>query len=160
MSSQNCEAITAQGFSCLNRSRFTTNQNKHYCKIHWKQLVSDTFPEEDTTECTICYESVKNKDSIRTVCNHAFCKKCFKKWTKHHDTCPLCRTIVKTTDQNTSDTLNGSDLYTLIHHLIHENRLYVDQNVLRIANAYDHEHSIVQQLEQQSEHAIIIQIST
>jgi hypothetical protein len=39
--------------------------------------------------CAVCYE--KESDII-TTCEHMYCKKCILKWTRKHDTCPMCRT--------------------------------------------------------------------
>lgn len=146
MSSHNCEGITRHGFVCSNRSKFTTDQGKHYCKTHWKQLVPLPIPEEDTTDCSICYESVNNGLSVRTVCNHVFCKKCFQKWTRTHDSCPLCRAHVKPVQEvhylDDLNDLNDQDLFTFMNHLINQNRIYIDHHVIRIANAYEHEHAI------------------
>lgn len=151
MSSHDCEGITRSGFVCSHRSKFTTDRGKHYCKTHWKQLVHLPIPAEDTTECSICYESVNNKLSVRTVCNHVFCKKCFIKWTRTHDTCPLCRALVVPASTKPEvyilDDLNDQDLFTFMNHLINENRLYIDRNVIRIANAYEHENALLFQFQ-------------
>lgn len=148
MSSHNCDAITRHGFSCLNRSRYTTTDNKHYCKIHWKQLVGTPSLVEDTIDCSICYETTNNKGSVRTICNHVFCKKCFQKWTRTHDSCPLCRTQVKPRPSYPFETffMNETDISTFMNELINEHRLYIDHNVLTVANAYAHENEAVQQL--------------
>jgi hypothetical protein len=39
--------------------------------------------------CAVCYE--KESDII-TTCDHMYCEKCILKWTRKHDTCPMCRT--------------------------------------------------------------------
>lgn len=151
MSSHTCEGITRGGFMCLNRSKFTTDQGKHYCKTHWKTIVNLPIPEEDTTDCSICYESINNHASIRTICNHVFCKKCFQKWTRAHDSCPLCRAQVKPTQPKPEvymidADISDIDLFTFMNHLINENRLYIDRNVITIAEAYEHEHSIANEM--------------
>jgi hypothetical protein len=149
MSCHNCEALTRNGFSCINRSRYTTMDDKHYCKIHWKQLMGTRPPpDEDTVDCSICYETTNNKGSIRTICNHVFCKKCFQKWTQTHDSCPLCRTHVKQIPSYPIETflMNETDMFTFMNELINEQRLYIDNNVLTVANAYAHENQSVYQL--------------
>lgn len=157
MSSHTCEAITSNGFVCVNRSRYTTNTDKHYCKIHWKQIEGTPPPAEDTCECSVCYERVNNHASIRTICNHVFCKKCFQKWTRKNVSCPLCRTVVKPTPQQECDeTLNDVDFFTFMNHLINENRLYIDRNVLTVANAYDHEQAVIQRWQTINDNTILI----
>lgn len=157
MSSHTCEAITSNGFVCVNRSKYTTGTGQHYCKIHWKQLMSSPPPAEDTCECSICYEHVNNHASIRTICNHVFCKKCFMKWTRKNISCPLCRTVVKSQPVEREEPLNDVDFFTFMNQLINENRLYIDNNVLAIANAYDHEQTVIQQWRALDDHMIVIQ---
>lgn len=158
MSSRTCEAITSNGFVCVNRSKYTTDTGKHYCKIHCKQLFGSSLPDEDITECSICYESVNNSASVLTMCNHVFCKKCFNKWTRKNDSCPLCRAIVKPQQPvQYQEPMNEVDFFTFMNHLINENRLYIDRNVLMVANAYDHEQSIIQQWQALNDNTIIIQ---
>ena len=41
--------------------------------------------------CPICSDELTLVNSVNTECNHTFCKKCFWKWTKEKNTCPLCR---------------------------------------------------------------------
>lgn len=137
MSTHNCDALTRHGFVCINRSRYTTPDNKHYCKIHWKQLMGTPPPEEDMVDCSICYDSTNNQKSVRTICNHVFCKKCFQKWTRNHDSCPLCRSKVKQVPADTS--ILDTDMFTFMNQLINQHRIYIDNNVLTIADAYDYE---------------------
>ena len=41
--------------------------------------------------CPICDDEITLENSVNTECNHTFCKKCFWKWTKENNSCPLCR---------------------------------------------------------------------
>ena len=41
--------------------------------------------------CPICSDELTLENTVNTECNHTFCKKCFWKWTKENNTCPLCR---------------------------------------------------------------------
>ena len=41
--------------------------------------------------CPICDDNLTLENCVSTECNHTFCKECFWKWTKSHNTCPLCR---------------------------------------------------------------------
>lgn len=72
----------------------TDNQNLYiasFTMIHvlpWRK----EYAEE---ECAVCRENYSKKSSCRKTlafsCDHAFCKRCLKKWLKRHETCPLCR---------------------------------------------------------------------
>ncbi|MBH45081.1 MAG: hypothetical protein CMC93_00515 [Flavobacteriaceae bacterium] len=58
------------------------------------------------TECCICFEKIKNKAKLDS-CDHEFCVKCIKRWTKTNTTCPLCRTnITKITGKRKRDTVH------------------------------------------------------
>ena len=47
--------------------------------------------ETQTNDCSVCYETLTIGNSVSTPCNHLFCSKCFFKWLKESNTCPLCR---------------------------------------------------------------------
>ena len=55
------------------------------------QSGSSPSPQKSPT-CCICTEDITCSTIVNTECNHSFCKDCFWKWTKSHNTCPLCRT--------------------------------------------------------------------
>ena len=44
--------------------------------------------------CPICSDDLTLENTVNTECNHTFCKKCFWKWTKENNTCPLCRHFI------------------------------------------------------------------
>ena len=52
-----------------------------------KTIEKQTLVKECET-CAVCYE--KESDII-TTCDHMYCEKCILKWTRKHDTCPMCR---------------------------------------------------------------------
>uniref|UniRef100_A0A6C0LFM5 RING-type domain-containing protein n=1 Tax=viral metagenome TaxID=1070528 RepID=A0A6C0LFM5_9ZZZZ len=41
--------------------------------------------------CIICLESLNNKKTVITRCNHKFHLKCINSWCNINDSCPLCR---------------------------------------------------------------------
>ncbi|KAL1501432.1 hypothetical protein ABEB36_006752 [Hypothenemus hampei] len=41
--------------------------------------------------CPICFSTKKKLFARPNFCNHKFCYKCLKMWSKHRETCPLCR---------------------------------------------------------------------
>lgn len=47
--------------------------------------------------CPICMEFYKlGDDVVKTECNHYFCKKCISEWCSSNNSCPMCRTKIKT----------------------------------------------------------------
>lgn len=64
---------------------------------------SVTISEFDESECVICME---NKAQIALNCNHAFCEKCLQQWKQRSDTCPVCRQL-NSTDENDVWVLTG-----------------------------------------------------
>lgn len=62
----------------------------------------------DTDDCVICFESMKNKKIIEScsICKNSFHIHCLKRWLKTKHTCPLCRTVIKLDkDQLNTDSL-------------------------------------------------------
>jgi hypothetical protein len=41
--------------------------------------------------CSICFESMMNKNISIPFCLHKFCSECLKEWLKQKNTCPICR---------------------------------------------------------------------
>lgn len=54
-----------------------------------KQIESDK-----TTECSICWEKIKDSNIAITRCNHKFHLDCLITWCLKNNTCPLCRKIL------------------------------------------------------------------
>jgi hypothetical protein len=90
-----CSAHTRKHEKCSNRARYTI-QDKHYCKVHGKQLTNHL--EEAEADCPICMNSVPLIKSTHTSCGHDFCKTCLRKWLREHDNCPICRTVLSVTN--------------------------------------------------------------
>lgn len=111
-----CSAQTREKNKCSNRARYTI-QDKHYCKIHGKQLTNNL--EEAKADCPICMNSVQLIKLTKTSCGHDFCMTCLRKWLRNNDNCPICRTVL--VDQETAEL---RVLERIINH--------VDMNQLRI----------------------------
>lgn len=45
---------------------------------------------ERETLCNICYQLVHTQGSLK-VCQHFFCYRCIRRWSKIKMTCPMCR---------------------------------------------------------------------
>lgn len=61
--------------------------------INFKNVRPAHFDEE--LNCPICFDKIKDKESIETECNHIFCNSCIKIWLEQHKQCPYCRMNLK-----------------------------------------------------------------
>ncbi|KAJ8942365.1 hypothetical protein NQ318_000345 [Aromia moschata] len=50
---------------------------------------------EEVSECCICFE---RKQEVILPCAHSYCMPCIEEWNETHDTCPLCRDKLDSTD--------------------------------------------------------------
>ena len=63
-------------------------------------------------ECPVCYNETNCNIKIKK-CNHVFCKNCSKTWfTKHKNTCPICRTNIIEIDEEDNNMKTGYSNYT------------------------------------------------
>ena len=46
------------------------------------------------TDCPICFDKIKERDTIETDCGHIFCQKCIKTWFEQNNQCPYCRMVI------------------------------------------------------------------
>ncbi len=60
-------------------------------------LLQDEIIAGSNDVCTICFDDLLTSKAItvRTVCNHVFCRSCFKSWLGKHTNCPMCRVDFK-----------------------------------------------------------------
>lgn len=56
----------------------------------------DSSPSLTEITCSICFDEVKKEDltSIDS-CKHLFCYSCIEQWSKHENSCPLCKSQFK-----------------------------------------------------------------
>lgn len=67
--------------------------NERQKKLH---MVLFGTNDEDNRECPICYTDFDDYNTVRTNCNHLFCKDCILKVIDHgNHSCPYCRTPLK-----------------------------------------------------------------
>ncbi|XP_046546053.1 RING finger protein 141-like [Haliotis rubra] len=59
------------------------------------EVASSNLGVADENECCICMD---RKSEIILSCNHEFCETCIDSWNVAHNTCPLCRCKVESTD--------------------------------------------------------------
>lgn len=57
--------------------------------LSFKKIDNTKYDKEK--DCPICFEKIKDRDSIETSCGHIFCEKCIKIWVEQNDQCPYCR---------------------------------------------------------------------
>lgn len=74
------------------------------------QTESQVYNKLDLGDCSICLESLTQKDSslrhlLRTDCDHIFHGACLKSWYERQPTCPLCRSPNSTEALNLLDSL-------------------------------------------------------
>jgi hypothetical protein len=74
-----------------------------------KVLISETNPETETEECSICYEQTNWTDMVVLNCDHKFCSNCIQTSLKRiqNMTCAMCRSEIET--------------FTVTNRIIHEN---------------------------------------
>lgn len=58
-----------------------------------KCVVETVVPESN--ECSICYETIGEKNCCVTECGHKFCLKCILVAMDRNNTCPMCRHVLK-----------------------------------------------------------------
>jgi len=61
------------------------------CGVKHLSDFVDKEEEKNEDECSICYERISEKESVKLKCKHVFHKDCMEQWVKKSGTCPLCR---------------------------------------------------------------------
>jgi hypothetical protein len=62
------------------------------CKILIEKSILFDWLVEETTECSICLDSIRpGKYEKRLICGHIFHKHCILSWFTIKFSCPLCR---------------------------------------------------------------------
>jgi hypothetical protein len=82
--------------------------NIEYIPLEKNVFISDTKPDQETEECSICYEQTNWTNMVVLNCNHRFCSNCVQTSLKRmpHMTCAMCRSEIET--------------YTVTNRVIHE----------------------------------------
>ena len=60
-------------------------------KLDLKYKIHKPESFDSDSDCPICFEKIKDIDSIETDCGHIFCEKCIKIWIEQNNQCPYCR---------------------------------------------------------------------
>lgn len=67
---------------------------------------SNSSTEQETRECSICYNKFGIDNIVNTDCGHTFCSECFFRWMKGNVTCALCRNNFTSWRRHSNDTMN------------------------------------------------------
>ena len=67
---------------------------------------SNSSVEQETRECSICYNKFGIDKIVNTDCGHKFCSECFFRWMKGNVTCALCRNNFTSWRRHSNDTMN------------------------------------------------------
>lgn len=69
--------------------------SKRSIKQEANVIAKKTKNNEESKECSICFEMVFISNIITTPCSHSFCQDCYDKWIAKFQqklpTCPMCR---------------------------------------------------------------------
>lgn len=67
---------------------------------------SDSSTEQETRECSICYNNFGIDKIVNTNCGHKYCTACFFRWMKGNVTCAMCRNNFTSWRRHSNDTMN------------------------------------------------------
>lgn len=84
-------------------------ENRHYDRTLFDNNITYTKckcnEEEESIECSICYDEISKNNKVRLNCNHEFCGSCIaihiKKTPSANVKCPMCRTDISTVNELT-----------------------------------------------------------
>jgi hypothetical protein len=60
----------------------------------------------DESDCSICFDKIKDQEIYDLKCYHSFHCECIEKWIYNKQSCPLCRVEIDTIDKSISLTDN------------------------------------------------------
>jgi hypothetical protein len=99
MTRPNIETLREQGLICTATKRngqpccYKKRPGHEVCARHGAPIPPQMVtPPPTTCECPVCYEV---KPAQVLLCKHSLCVQCSNSWFAKHNTCPLCRTVVK-----------------------------------------------------------------
>jgi hypothetical protein len=75
------------------RESVCVNSNIENIENVVENVVETVVPESN--ECSICYETMGDKNCCVTECGHKFCLKCLLLAMDRNNTCPMCRHVLK-----------------------------------------------------------------
>ena len=108
------------------------------------QRVTPITDEENTTEsanendnkdeietCSVCYKDLAIENSVCTLCDHFYCRKCFFRWIEVNATCAMCRAPIDSKTNLSEEQLSQeySECYLAYKNLIINNARYWRRNM-------------------------------
>ena len=92
------DKLTKRTYSFSKPIRPTEFVFKHIFNDHQKQLYI-AFKLKPKDECPICYTELNDYNTVKTNCNHSFCKNCISKHGQYSENCPCCRSVITYYDE-------------------------------------------------------------
>ena len=97
-----------------------------------KQIKINIKKKFEQNECSICYESLGEKNNCITPCGHVFCFECMMKALNRNNSCPCCRAPLREepeesddeTDDEEEDEFEWNPIEENINHWRHETTFY------------------------------------
>ncbi|KAL3266428.1 hypothetical protein HHI36_010602 [Cryptolaemus montrouzieri] len=88
--------------------------------INYEEFLSNLYKDPDlSSECSICFE---RKHELTLPCAHSFCSQCIEEWNSEHQTCPICRDKLESTDDTwvLSEKPNAEEICEELRHNLME----------------------------------------
>ena len=77
---------------CIKSTYVSYVNKRKELKYKNKKLKFNEFVDELNKNCIICFESMRNTDTLTHKCGNTFHSICIQKWMKFNTSCPLCKT--------------------------------------------------------------------
>lgn len=93
----------------VNTFKFNVTEKKMFSKLSTQKkrfnysYLSDSFytdfkPINSDNTCSICLDTIEEKNHALTKCKHSFCKKCILNSLNYSNSCPICRQVLSKQD--------------------------------------------------------------
>lgn len=79
-------------------SKLSTRKKKTYYSNFTDSIFADFKPIKDDNYCSICLNTIENKNNAVTKCKHSFCKQCILNSLHYSTSCPICREVISIED--------------------------------------------------------------
>ena len=125
------------GASDISGNNISPNPSGESEAIPFVNLV----PVQKEYSCCVCWGNLDMENSVSTLCNHFYCKKCFFRWIEVSATCALCRTPLDTKSHLTEEQFmrENSECYQRYKEILITNARLSSKNLklIRIKIGYD-----------------------
>jgi hypothetical protein len=89
-----------------------------YILNHQQRRLFISLNLKSKEECPVCYTGLNNSNTIKTSCNHYFCKDCIVKLTEYYSTnCPYCRSNMTSYDELYTNPVNYTLKYLFVPYI-------------------------------------------